>query len=381
MNRITRCALCLALGTWAGLATGCGDDSDPAAPEVFPSVDAPSSVEAVLANPSAVEVRFSSVDVTDRTVLYQVFVATEPEPVEPIDSDRVSELYHQNLDPVLISTRHSGLEPARTHYVRVRARPDGGEWTEWSAVDSVITPTRIVDPDVPLGWGFDLDASGQHLAHELNGEIWINVLGTERVWRLAQGHTPTWSPDARRIAYVVRESFRNLIYQIDSAGGSPMFLGRIPGSDPDWSPDGNTLVLASGEGPVFLPLTSSQSETVDAPTAGSWSWAPDSDRVVGAASHDQPELTVVTRSTATAETFAVPVVGSIDAPVWSPHDERIVFDVFGDDEGLWVWELGAERATRLIGAGAYPIWSSDGRRILFYYGELLWSLPIDEVSR
>ena len=56
------------------------------------------------------------------------------------------------------------------------------------------------------------------------------------------------------------------------------------------------------------------------------------------------------------------------APHLSPDGARVAFHDTGGDQDIWVWDFERETATRLTfdpGFDGYPIWTPDGRRIIF----------------
>ncbi|MDQ3954400.1 MAG: hypothetical protein M3285_02485 [Actinomycetota bacterium] len=104
---------------------------------------------------------------------------------------------------------------------------------------------------------------------------------------------PTWSPDARSIAYIRAEGGPSEappggwhLWKMDADGGDAEMLSDIDGPGrPDWSPDGETILVdraaalwtipASGGEPGKLPVVSGQAFDV-----GSFAtWAPDSRRI------------------------------------------------------------------------------------------------------
>ncbi|MDG2411712.1 MAG: Tol-Pal system beta propeller repeat protein TolB [Halioglobus sp.] len=62
--------------------------------------------------------------------------------------------------------------------------------------------------------------------------------------------TPTWSPDARHIAYVSFESGRPAIYRQELATGKRQQLTNFKGlnSSPAWSPDGRSMAMVLSKG-------------------------------------------------------------------------------------------------------------------------------------
>jgi TolB protein len=62
--------------------------------------------------------------------------------------------------------------------------------------------------------------------------------------------SPSWSPDARKLAFVSFERFRAEIYMIDSVTGRRERVSAFPGINgaPTWTPDGSKLALVLSKG-------------------------------------------------------------------------------------------------------------------------------------
>jgi eukaryotic-like serine/threonine-protein kinase len=66
-------------------------------------------------------------------------------------------------------------------------------------------------------------------------------------------------------------------------------------------------------------------------------------------------------------------------PRFSPDGTRVVLDIRDEQSDLWIWELGRQNLTRLTfdpGSDFYPVWTPDGRRIIYYSssngGHVVW---------
>lgn len=143
--------------------------------------------------------------------------------------------------------------------------------------------------------------------------------------------SPTWSPDAARIAYVSFEKRRAEIYVQDMRTGSRSKVAGFPGINgaPSWSPDGSRLALTlSRDG--------------------------------------NPEIYVL--RVADGSLMRLTQSPAIDTePVWSPDGQNIVFtsDRAGGPQ-LYLMSAAGGQAQRLTYEGGYnasPDFSPDGRRI------------------
>jgi WD40-like Beta Propeller Repeat len=187
---------------------------------------------------------------------------------------------------------------------------------------------QVRERGAPLVWSPD----SRFLAGSRPISVFSLETGEERV--LSQGHSPSWSPDGTRIAFV-RNSVIGVI-DLPSLGGAPRVIGRrheswTRGSYPSWSPDGSRIAFIRFHG--------------DAYHLGLW---------VAPSGGGKPRR--LARGLAPTTPF-----------IWSPRGRQIVY-VRG--RTLFVRKLSGREGRNLAyerGADTTPLaWSRDGRRILYF---------------
>lgn len=96
---------------------------------------------------------------------------------------------------------------------------------------------------------------GSKLAFQAVGKIWVQDLPSGTPKRLTRDSfapfefSPAWSPDGRTIAFTTWDDLeRGHVWTVRASGGRPRQVTSEPGEyiHPDWSADGDTLVVAKG---------------------------------------------------------------------------------------------------------------------------------------
>jgi Tol biopolymer transport system component len=236
-----------------------------------------------------------------------------------------------------------------------------------------------------------------------NSEIYVmNADGTEQR-RLTESegndHSPVWSPDGRRIAFVsTRDKNDEVplkndeIYSMNADGSDQQRLTSNPGNNydtnlsPAWSPDGRKIAftaLRDGNAEIYVMnadgsaahnLTQSWQSEDEEPA-----WSPDGRKIVFHSDRDgadelppNDELYVMNADGSGVRRLTTNPAQDID-PAWSPDGKKVAFTSARDGNAeIYVMNAdgsGQRRVTRGAAAddsfGPRTTWSPDGTRIAF----------------
>lgn len=185
---------------------------------------------------------------------------------------------------------------------------------------------------------------------------------------------PRWSPDGTRIAFMGRTSLQQpwKIYVVPAHGGEPQAISDDDRdeSDPDWSPDGESLMfsrppdylaeLGASKAIQVLNLRTKQVSPLPGSEGLFGSRWSHSGRYVAAISLDHMRLLLFDFSTQTWTELGR--FKTLHNPVWS-RDERFLYFEIVDEAGIYrlrVSDRAVERVASLRGA-----WASDMDRCSF----------------
>jgi len=182
------------------------------------------------------------------------------------------------------------------------------------------------------------DVGGQRIAianADGSGERFVTVE--------ASAIDPSWSPDATRLAFTGVDYGENgnvedaSLYVTQADGSNYTRIG--PGSQPDWSPRADWIVYTSN------PARSGG-------VAGIWRMHSDG-------------------------SGNAPVVRSGADPAFAPSGKRVVF-VSDDGKAIYAVSLHGGRLHRVVRdsrAKSSPVFSADGRSIVYSTADALWKVP------
>jgi TolB protein len=217
-------------------------------------------------------------------------------------------------------------------------------------------------------WMMDYDGANQHQ---------ITHLGTIAL-------TPRWSPDATRIAFTCFAPYQKLIspqiclYSAESNRliSFPRFKGT--NSAPAWSPDGSKLAfMSSAMGDQGIVVTDGDGGhmhrlTLMKAVSTSPVWNPKTGQQIIFVSDrgGEPVLYQMNADGSNIEKIAMPDMGYVVDPAWSPNGQLLAF-AWRRPSGnfdMYIMDI-VSRAlvelTRDAGRNERPSWAPDGRHLVF----------------
>ncbi len=217
-------------------------------------------------------------------------------------------------------------------------------------------------------WMMDYDGANQHQ---------ITHVGTIAL-------TPRWSPDATRIAFTCFAPYQKVVsaqiclYSAESNRliSFPRYKGT--NSSPAWSPDGSKLAFMSSamgdQGIVVTDADGSHIRRVTLTKAVSTSpvWNPKTGQQIIFVSDrgGEPVLYQMNADGSNIEKIAMPDMGYVVDPAWSPNGQLLAF-AWRRPSGnfdMYIMDI-VSRAlvelTRDAGRNERPSWAPDGRHLVF----------------
>jgi Tol biopolymer transport system component/DNA-binding winged helix-turn-helix (wHTH) protein len=172
-----------------------------------------------------------------------------------------------------------------------------------------------------------------------DGGLWQSRLDGSQRLQLTSGPMRVfmmrWSPDARSIAFMGKEPGKTWkIYSIATEGGKPQIVSEDARNqaDPDWSPDGKTIVYGRSSEYMAEDSTPKSIQMVD----------------------------LTTRQVST-----VPGSEGLFSPRWSP-DGRYLIAMPLDQRKLMLFDIASKKWTEMAnGTFNNPVWSKDGKYIYY----------------
>ena len=234
-------------------------------------------------------------------------------------------------------------------------------------------------------WVMDYDGAAQHQLTHLKS---ISL-------------TPRWSPDGSRIAFTCFAPGRNHVVSpqicmysmiTDKLIAWPRWSGT--NSSPSWSPDGSQVMFMSsmqGDPELFVADANGNHPkrlTFSVGVSTSPAWNPKTGQQVVFVSDrgGTPQLYTMNSDGTNVDKIALPDMGYVIDPAWSPNGEILAFSWRRPDGNydIYLMDMASHQLaqlTRDAGRNERPAWAPDGRHIVFEStrtgSRQIWSMLAD----
>ena len=212
--------------------------------------------------------------------------------------------------------------------------------------------------------------------------------------------TPRWTPDGTRIAFTCYAtaggvtSAQICMHSMDT--GRPVAFARYRGTNsaPTWSPDGSKLMFMSsmhGDPEIFMIDSTGgnlKRVTYSAGADTSPAWNPRTGQQVAFVSDRGgiPQLYLMSADGSNVEKLALPDMGYVIDPSWSPNGQLLAFSWRrpSGNYDIYVMDVATRQLVELTRDAARnerPSWAPDGRHIVFEStrtgSRQIWSMLAD----
>ncbi len=207
---------------------------------------------------------------------------------------------------------------------------------------------------------------------------------------------PSWSPDGKRIAYRSIRDGNSEIFVMNADGSGKANLTNHPEEDlaPVWLPDGTKIAFSSyreGLSTMWLmDLDGSNPQRIGQVNGEYMTWSPDGTQLAfdyQTFTASEFDVWVMNADRSDAHALAEGE-GSQQGAAWSPDGTKIAFQSTRDNQvqagnlaplpDIWIMNVDGSGQTRLTHSGGErPVWSPDGKYILFSGVEGLYVMNAD----